>query len=222
MELTGLVGSFTEMSTDEENSRPPINTVKTSVPNEIAKALRDIAQEEYRAEQEWRKKQAARKALKAQAATGMNTDGDAAAAAAAASTAAGSPAPESKADAAGKRISAKETKRNNAIQEAMAHQNANATASMMMGKATKKKYAWMTAGTKPAPQSGGAGPATPGLNRTTSGDVDSGVQTFGRRIGEWSDRGDKGLNVQMRDWIGALEDDGRQHKAYVRACLNLN
>lgn len=97
----------------------------------------------------------------------------------------------------------------------------------------KKKYAWMTAGTGGM----GGGPSStltapgPGmLNRSNStGDVtlggggvgDSVLSVWGRRIGEWREDGEKGLGVQIRDWAGALEGDGRERKAVVRAYLKM-
>lgn len=97
----------------------------------------------------------------------------------------------------------------------------------------KKKYAWMMSGTPGAP--GVSAPHTPGgpgigSSRTNlsgdggtagSGGVTEALSVWGKRIGEWREDGEKGLGVQIRDWVGALEGDGRERKAVVRAYMKM-
>jgi len=122
------------------------------------------------------------------------------------------------------------------VQEAVAHRAANSTAAMMMGLGgafggKKKKYAWMMAGTPggvgSASTAGGAGggPGRSGVGGM-AGDAGQGsmaeaVSVWGKRIGEWREDGEKGLGVQIRDWAGALEGDGRERKAVVRAYMKM-
>lgn len=140
-----------------------------------------------------------------------------------------------------KKLSAKETKKNQDIrvQEAVAHRAANSTAAMMMGLGgafggkKKKKYAWMMAGN---PAGGAGAPGAPGSGAggskggpggsggagdASAGGVREALSVWGKRIGEWREDGEKGLGVQIRDWAGALEGDGRERRAVVRAYLKM-
>src|SRR5690606_28583817 len=114
---------------------------------------------------------------------------------------------------------------------------ANRTAAVYFGRGfglggkKKKTYSWMTGGGSPAmntpvggrPPGGGGGPGE------ESGSPMEGVQAtggsvfnaWGKRWGEWKEDGDKGAGVQLRDWIAALEADGRESKAVVRGYLKL-
>ena len=153
----------------------------------------------------------------------------------------GTPTADSIAPEPPKKVSAKENRKNqdSRIQEAVAHRAANSTAAMMMGlggpfggKKKKKVYAWMTSGSGAggggaASGGGGSGggaiaPSSPSRAnsdlQTPGGDV---VSVWGRRIGEWREDGEKGLGVQIRDWAGALEGDGRERRAVVKAYLRM-
>lgn len=58
---------------------------------------------------------------------------------------------------------------------------------------------------------GASGPNTPNL--TTEGR---------NRLGTWREDKEKGKNIQLRDWIIALERDGRESKALQRAYADLD
>ena len=110
--------------------------------------------------------------------------------------------------------------------EAASHAAANVTTTQFLGGRSgmfgkKKTYSWMTAG------GSGSGTSTPGRIITqglgTSGGpvANPGPEKLTadgvRRLGAWREDGDKGRNVQIRDWIMVLEDDGREKKALQKA-----
>lgn len=137
-------------------------------------------------------------------------------------------------------MSAKESRKHMASkkEEVMSHKAANATANMMMGvggfggKRKKKTYSWMSAvagggAASLAPIGVGGGLAVPATGPGTPGGSVGGENgglpywSGGQRIGAWRDDGERGGGVQIRDWIGALEGDGRGVgrgivKAYLR------
>ncbi|KAL7267338.1 hypothetical protein RUND412_010082 [Rhizina undulata] len=184
-------------------SEPPLTTTLT---NETAKALRAIQTRDFLAEQARLEKKAKRDS--APASNGPGTSVPSTPAPDASSSSPMTPADE-------RRMSAKESRKHQAskIEEAASHRAANATANMMMGgafggfgnKKKKKSYAWMNA--MPGAVSGGGtvarGPGTP----TESAPVDT--WSGGQRFGAWRDDGERGAGVQIRDWVAALEGDGR-------------
>lgn len=147
----------------------------------------------------------------------------------------GSVAPEPE-----KAMTKKEIKKNQALKaaEANSHANQNMTSSMFAGfggkgglfgkKKTGKTYDWMNVGR------GGSGTSTP--TRTAAGGgkgLGSGpgaaapgnlaLTTEGRnRLGTWREDKEKGKNVQLRDWVAALERDGRESKVLQRAYIRLD
>jgi len=131
----------------------------------------------------------------------------------------------------GRKPTAKEQRKQQAskLEEFNQHRSANSTANMMLGggglfgKGKKKQYAWMT--------SGGVGstPGSPRLNSAMAGSsglegMGIGGGTFGpgKRIGEWREDREKGTGIQLRDWVNALETDGRERKALVKAYAKLS
>lgn len=148
----------------------------------------------------------------------------------------GTPTPDLSMVGPGERkLSAKEARKihNTAMSEAQSHRNANATANLMMGggafgsKKKKKTYAWMNAGaTSPAPGTPVLGTPTAAVGLGTivaTGGVHSngGLEWVGQKFGRWKEDGEKERPVQIRDWVGGLEDDGRVGKkgisrAYMR------
>lgn len=139
-----------------------------------------------------------------------------------------------------KSMTKKEMKKNQAMKaaEAHSHANQNMTSSMFAGlggkgglfgkKKTGKTYDWMNVGrggsgtstpTKPTP-GGGKGPGgTPG----TPGPGNPSLTTEGRnRLGTWREDKEKGRNIQLRDWVVALERDGREVKALHHAYAHLD
>lgn len=112
------------------------------------------------------------------------------------------------------------------VSEAASHAAANVTTTTFLGGRSglfgkKKNYSWMNAG------SGGSGTSTPGriitqgIGGSSSPAANPGPEKLTadgvRRIGAWREDGDKGRNVQIRDWIMVLEDDGREKKALQKA-----
>lgn len=111
------------------------------------------------------------------------------------------------------------------INEAASHESANATSSKFLGGGGglfgKKKYSWMTGG-------GGAGsgastpakimtqglPGTPGALSTAPEKL---TTEGARRLGTWREDHEKGMHIQLRDWITVLEDDGKEKKALQQA-----
>jgi hypothetical protein len=43
-----------------------------------------------------------------------------------------------------------------------------------------------------------------------------------RRLGAWREDKEKGMKIQIRDWIATLEDDGHEKKALQKAYANLD
>lgn len=111
--------------------------------------------------------------------------------------------------------------------EAASHAAANVTTTQFLGGGKsmfgkKKQYSWMTAGgsgsgsstpgkimTQGLGSSGASPVANPGPEKMTTDGV--------RRLGTWREDGGKGRNIQLRDWIMVLEDDGREKKALQKA-----
>lgn len=218
----------------------------TSISNETARALRLLAQQDLQAETQ-RLQLKAQKASSV-AINGTSADGTIALPSQGSvdglNTGSGGPLTPAT-DSGGpefpsRKLSAKETRKHQdtRIQEAVAHRAANSTAAMMMGLGgafggKKKKYAWMMSGTSGAlgastpNTSGGAGTGSSRMSSsgdggaTGSGGVTEALSVWGKRIGEWREDGEKGLGVQIRDWVGSLEGDGRERKAVVRAYMKM-
>ncbi|KAK6497452.1 hypothetical protein TWF481_011861 [Arthrobotrys musiformis] len=143
------------------------------------------------------------------------------------------PPPGSVAPEPEKRMTAKEAKKaqNSRLDEIQSHKAANETASLMLGGGRKKKYSWMSAGSGAG---GGSGASTPNRMSGNSGaavgtpgaaaaaiTANAPTMYWGKRMGEWSEQGERGKGIQLRDWIQALELDGRETKALQKAYLKL-
>ncbi|KAK6346347.1 hypothetical protein TWF730_010673 [Orbilia blumenaviensis] len=143
------------------------------------------------------------------------------------------PAPGSVAPEPEKRMTAKEAKKaqNSRLDEIQSHKAANETASLMLGGGRKKKYSWMSAGAGPGGGSGASTPNRPhggssaaaGTPGTAAGAVTTNAPTmyWGKRMGEWNEQGERGKNIQIRDWVQALEQDGREVRSLQKAYLKL-
>ncbi|PQE12161.1 hypothetical protein CJF31_00000367 [Rutstroemia sp. NJR-2017a BVV2] len=119
------------------------------------------------------------------------------------------------------------------VSEAASHAAANVTTTTFLGGRSglfgkKKNYSWMTAGSGGGGGGGGgSGTSTPGriitqgLGGASSPAANTGPEKLTadgvRRMGAWREDGDKGRNVQIRDWIMVLEEDGREKKALQKA-----
>lgn len=206
---------------NDTTSTKPQSTI--SFQSKINETFRQIAESDRLAEQaRIRKREARRKAAEAAAA---NDDGSAVEAELAAATSAPSGPEQPKMTKKEQMKQQKEAK--NAV-EAQSSTTTNQTAAMMaMGK-KGKKYSWMSGGApthtnryvKPSATGSGSGSATGGTSTpikkegagtpTAAGDADDAGMV---KWGEFKE--DKG--VQMRDWVGVLERDGRERKALQRA-----
>lgn len=146
----------------------------------------------------------------------------------------GSVAPEAE-----KTAPKKETKKSMAAKaaEASNHANQNLTSNLFAGLGGKgslfgnkkkgKTYDWMNVGR-------GSGANTPSRGAQGGGKGSGGaggapapanvmMTTEGRnRLGTWREDREKGRNIQLRDWVHALERDGREGKALQRAYTDLD
>lgn len=203
-----------------------------SLQNETAKALRALKQKEWELDQERQRKRARRELGITAGSSGAATPGGD-------SSAPGTPGVEVP-PLGERRMSVKESRKHHAskIEEAASHRAANATANMMMGifgggKKKKKTYSWMNAGgVSPGNPSMGMGSVRQGSTGTagladqavvqpSTGPDLGNINWTGQRLGVWREDGERGKGVQVRDWVGALEGDGRGSsgtvvKAYLR------
>ncbi|KAK3304045.1 uncharacterized protein B0T15DRAFT_512248 [Chaetomium strumarium] len=139
-------------------------------------------------------------------------------------------APENEAGAA-KAPSKKELKKGAAaarLAEASSTASTNQTLSTLMGGFGKKRkeYSWM--------QKSGSGASTPRQNTGDAGAATAGggarvpekTQLTGDprypRLGTWREDKEKGKNIQLRDWVTALELDAIEIKAIQDAYLKLD
>ncbi|KAF8545456.1 transcription initiation factor TFIID component TAF4, partial [Trichophaea hybrida] len=220
-------------------SNPGLSVVRTAnLQNETAKALRALKQKEWEADQEHKRKKARREnAAGATAGSGTATPGGAE------TPTPGTPSGETPIPGE-RKISAKESRKQQAskIEEAASHRAANATANMMMGgfgggfgsKKKKKTYSWMNAGgatpgtsamgmgaLRPGPV-GSVGAIDTGAAQTSAGPDLGNLNWTGQRLGVWREDGERGKGIQIRDWVGALEGDGRVgSKAIIKAYLRM-
>ncbi|KAI9807040.1 MAG: hypothetical protein M1825_005757 [Sarcosagium campestre] len=132
------------------------------------------------------------------------------------------------------------------IDEAHQHKSANSTAAMMLGGKGglfgKKKaggYSWMTGGGKPGGMSGSGTPGKPGGGGSGAGGkggsgVGGGAEGAGgaagaagltdlggRRFGEWREDRVRGAGIQMRDWVGAVEADGKGTRSLASSLVRM-
>jgi hypothetical protein len=122
------------------------------------------------------------------------------------------------------------------VNEAASHAAANQTTSQFLGGGgggglfgKKKKYSWMTGGAGGS-ASGTSTPGrimTQGLPGTPGGAVGNAVPEkltgeAARRLGTWREDREKGVGIQLRDWVTVLEDDGNEKKALQKAYMWLD
>jgi hypothetical protein len=119
------------------------------------------------------------------------------------------------------------------LAEASSTASANQTLNTLMGgfgKKRKKEYAWL--------QTPGSGTSTPraGLSATdsaASGAAGGGSEKLPEkttltadprypRLGTWREDKEKGRNIQMRDWVAALEDDRLEVRALQETYMKLD
>lgn len=166
------------------------------------------------------------------------------------SSRAGSVAPgtPTTADADGKVPSKKEQKRGAAalkLAEASSTASANQTLNAIMGGFGRKKgksYSWMNAGagggggggggggsgaSTPRTSLGGDGVSTPSGKGVAAAAADNKPQQLTsenqkNRLGMWRENGDQGKNIQLRDYLAALEMDGIEVRAIQEAYTRLD
>lgn len=183
--------------------------------NEVVTALRASAQKERDLEEARLRKRAARAAGDSTSRSGSVVPGTP-----------GSIAPEAPEKGSSKKEN-KKKEASKAIEEA-SHKAANATTSQFMGSlggggmfGKKKKYSWMTGGSSgtstPSRLTTAGLPGTPpAVQNAQAFTVDS-----ARRVGTWREDKEKGLGIQLRDWISVLEDDGHEKVALQKAYILL-
>jgi len=213
----------------EDNSAKaaPQHTIAFPKQNSITSALTALSRQDRLAEEARLKLRNARKikkesqAVNASAAPGTPTEGSGPIDGAAPSGPIGEKAPEMKMSK--KQREALEKSARADMSEEIQTRSANATATMQLGGG--KQYAWMNKGAAATP----AGRQVPGFRGTPKvvtaakqapGPTDEFGGVRDRRFGQWREDGVGGRGVQLRDWIGVLEMDGREKRtlgwAYAR------
>ncbi|OLN87328.1 hypothetical protein CCHL11_03599 [Colletotrichum chlorophyti] len=202
---------------EEASSSQPSKIQKVATTNNISHTVREVG----KAEREWEERRLRKRNVRKDGPTdGGSTTSRAG------SVAPGTPggsAPDSE-----KAISKKEQKKLDAVKkaEASSHANQNITSSMFVGmpktgslfgkKKGGKSYSWMTGGASGTSTPRLGTPGKPG-GAATSGPpapVNHALTVEGRaRLGNWREDKEKGKNIQLRDWIVALEGDAIELKA---------
>ncbi|CZT40736.1 related to tpa inducible protein [Rhynchosporium secalis] len=192
-------------------------TAPTKITNEVVGALRTSALKERDLEEARLRKRLARAAGEVPSRQGSIISGTP-----------GSVAPDSMEKAPTK----KEQKKNAAakVNEAANHAAANTTTAQFLFGKKQKKYSWLTGGG--ASGGGGSGASTPGrintqgLGTPGSGPVNAPPEKLtaegARRLGKWREDKERGVGIQIRDWITVLESDGREKKALQKVYVNLD
>jgi len=99
--------------------------------------------------------------------------------------------------------------------------SANRTSLTFLGKKKGRQYSWMQAGsgasTPNRAQTPGA-PTTPGVTGIPRPEAPTRLTLDGRqRFGVFREDGEKGKNIQLRDWVVSLEGDGNDFRALQAA-----
>lgn len=106
------------------------------------------------------------------------------------------------------------------ISEEVAAREANATATMQIG---GKQYSWLN---KAKPTNSFTKPASAkpvGAVSVAAPPSKDGLENIkDRKFGTWREDGVGARGVQLRDWIGVLEQDGREKKTLLRAYVKLD
>jgi hypothetical protein len=187
-----------------DRAKTPSNNV-TRFKNEVTNALREVATRDRELEE-------ARLQKRLDRSSGISTRPGSVAP----GTPSNSVAPEPSAKPLSKKEREKQDKgKQNTVEN---HAQANATMNTFLGGKKKNKYSWMTGG------GGGSGANTPG-RITTQGlpgtpGVAVGIPEKIRltadgtnRMGGLREDDPKNRNVEMRDWVLVLENDGRETKS---------
>lgn len=217
------------ISNEDSSKQQPLPTVAFPKSSSITQALTSLARRDRAAEEarlKLRKARAAKKAAQAAAAATSTPDSSGIADGPLTPTEGGKikllpgmigeRAPEAKTS---KKELARQAKQD--MSDEVATRNANSTASMQLG-GLGKSYSWMTsgrgAGSKTSTPSRGANRASGNSLGGSGGASGHGKQQIDgwpskdRKLGEWREDGVDGKGIQLRDWIGVLEMDGRERK----------
>lgn len=105
----------------------------------------------------------------------------------------------------------------------------NATASMALGFGKKKKYSWMTGGDSDAPASGTSTPKTTavaaagssGTATPAAAPAEDKLTGKKRTYGKDIEKTKMGTNIQIRDLVHVLENDGHERKTLSRILARL-
>ncbi|KAI9711339.1 MAG: hypothetical protein M1820_002326 [Bogoriella megaspora] len=128
----------------------------------------------------------------------------------------------------------KERQKRESHNEEVAHASANKVAQTAAFGKSMSKYSWMQSGSgagsgASTPRGGlgvgtsrGVAPATLAGKASEAGKVDDGVRGREKRWGEWREDGEKGAGIQIRDWVGALEKDGKERRSLSLALARMN
>lgn len=176
--------------------------------NPHSQYLRDYARAERAAEEERLRKRAKRQADEAAAQNGPRGGSNAPATP-------GSSAPEPD-----KAPTKKEQKKIAAQKHDASAESVNSTTAKFLG-GGKKKYSWMTGGAstpKTPSRASLGGPGTPASAATPKAPENVSLTAEPRnQMGAWRENTEKGKNIQIRDWITALERDGKDQLALYKA-----
>ncbi|KAI9817483.1 MAG: hypothetical protein M1827_001093 [Pycnora praestabilis] len=204
-------------SANAEDAKSAMNTI--NFPNQIAQSLRNLSQQE-RSSEELRHVRRSRRAANG------SVSGEGSKASIPVPGNMGGPLSTIAPDFEGKRPTKKEQQKqaNAKADEAYAHSSANKTAGMMLGGGgfgrKKGGYSWLNPG-------GGSGASAPRINTAMGGSVGAegtgpgpGANVLlggGKRIGEWREDREKGVGIQLRDWVSVLEADGKEKRSLACA-----
>ncbi|OBR06272.1 Tpa inducible protein [Colletotrichum higginsianum IMI 349063] len=206
---------------EDATSSQPTKVQKVSATNTMSHTVREVG----KAERDWEERRLRRRNARKDGTTEAGATPSRAG-----SVAPGTPggsAPDSE-----KSISKKEQKKLDAVKkaEASSHANQNITSSMFVGmpktgslfgkKKGGKSYSWMTGGASGSSTPRMGTPGKPG-GAAASGPpapANHALTVEGRaRLGNWREDKEKGKNIQLRDWVAALEGDEIELRAMQAA-----
>ncbi|KAK2735479.1 hypothetical protein CKAH01_01860 [Colletotrichum kahawae] len=207
-------------SLEDAHSSQPSKVQKIAATNTMSHTVREVGKAERDWEERRLRRRNARKDGTAEAGSTTSRAG---------SVAPGTPggsAPDSE-----KQITKKEQKKLDAVKkaEASSHANQNITSSMFVGmpktgslfgkKKGGKSYSWMTGGSgATTPRLGTPGKAGGAAASGPPAPANHALTVEGRaRLGSWREDKEKGRNIQLRDWVAALEGDEVEQRAMQAA-----
>lgn len=209
-----------------------VQTVAVPKPTSVSRALSDIARRDRLAEEARRKLRAARAAKKAAQAAAAATSTPESADGQSTPTGDGKKLPPGMLGERAPEVKMTKKEREKAakqdISDEVATRMANSTASLQLA-GMGKSYSWLQgSGSKnPKPLGPGRPPGKPGA---AAGAASAGIAarnnpegwpTQDRQFGEWREDSVGAKGIQMRDWVGVLEIDGRERATYGWALMKM-